>query len=158
MSTISQVILSSFLGAVVGSLVFSISLAIFFYVYIYIYGYLEIWEIAFLGAYYVKNPVYDAFIIGSLFGSIQGLVTAVIISIYDINTLQKGILLGLIITEAMILGAYLFISVFDDPNPIVLIFNLIENALYGLLKISLVLFIPSIITGAIMTKVSNLHT
>lgn len=157
MSAFLQAISLSALGAILGSLFFSLWLAILFYVYIYIYGYLALWEIAFLGEYYIKNSLYEAFVIGTIIGSIQGFITGIITSVFGMNSFHKGAMIGFVVTEAMIFGVYFFFSVFDDPNPIALIFNLIENALYELLKISLILLIPSILTGVIITKLNAIY-
>lgn len=147
MSSINQVILYAVSGAVTGAFFFGLYLVILMWLYISLYGY---FSIGFFGS--LPKPVLSALIIGLIFGSVQGLAVGLFIRIYNINSLSKGVLVGFVVTEIIAFGFYLLFSIFDHPNPVDLIFGFIQDDLFGLIKISLVLFIPSAATGATLTR------
>ncbi len=152
MSAIIQVVSSAVSGAIVGSLWFSLWLAGLMYIYVSLYGYFNLGPFIF-GDLSLDKPVFWSLVAGAVFGGIQGFSIGLLAGIYNINTVSKGILVGIIITEAIIFGFYFLFSIFDHPNPIELILGLIQDDLFRLIKISLVLFIPSAATGAILARI-----
>ena len=152
MSGIFQVFLSVISGTFIGALCFSLWLSGLMFIYVSLYGYYNLGPFIF-GDLILDKPVFLAFIIGLIFGIIQGFLTGVFSKIYEINTLSKEILIGFVVTQIIVLGIYFLLSVFDHPNPIELILGFIQDDLFRLLKISLILFIPSAATGLILAKI-----
>ena len=136
-----------------GSLFFSIFLCLSMYIYISLYKIFTIGLVFTSGT--LQNPIYSSFIFGLIIGGILGFFLGLFINAFGIDNIYKGGLSGFIFIEILVIGIYLFFTFFDEPNPITLIFKLIDN-LYELFKVSLVFIIPSILSGAVLGKLNAL--
>ncbi len=148
MSAIINLVLSSIFGAFIGSLVFGLFLAVCMAIYIYLYYSFSV-DFA-LGSLTVDNPIRTAFYIGFFFGGVQGFCSGLVIKSFDILVLSKGILISLVITEVLIAIFFLFTSF--DFNPIVMMGTAFIERFHYLVKTSLVILVPTIVTGGIVTK------
>ena len=148
MSAIFQVILSAFSGAIFGSLSFGLWLMSLMYIYILLYGSFSLGNL-FLGEFTLEKPIFLAFFAGVVFGSVQGFIVGLLIKSFDITILSKSILTSFVITELLVTVIILFLSF--DSSPITMIGEFISKY-YDFAKTSLVMLVPTIITGVIMTK------
>lgn len=142
-----SVILSSVLGAITGSLFFGFWLAALMWIYVFLYG---DYSIELFGASSLPKPIFLALTAGLIFGGIQGFFAGLLIKSLNASVLSKSILISFVITEVLVIILLLFLSF--DTNPMSMIGAFIER-FYDMVKISLVLLIPSIVIGTILTKV-----
>jgi len=143
-----EVILSSVFGALAGSLVFGVWLVILMSAYILLYG---SYPMDLFGASSLPKPILLAFLAGLIFGGIHGVFTGLIIKTFDISELAKSILMSLIIIEILIV--ILFCLTSGDTNFFGMMASAFIDRFYDLVKTSLVMLVPSIVSGILLKQV-----
>ena len=150
MSAVVQVFLSAISGAVSGALCFSLWLAGLMFIYVSIYD--SFGKGGFLfDSLSFKESVGMAFVLGLIFGGMQGFFVSLILQNFGGSFPSRTILFSLIVTEVLIAILFLFISF--DTNPISMIAEAFIGRFGDLVKISLVFLVPSILVGVIATKI-----
>lgn len=155
MSVTFQVILSVISGVVIGALCFSLWLAGLMFIYVSKYNSFGSGGFLFDSLSF-KTSILMAFILGLIFGSIQGFFISIMLKLLGILSLPKSILFSFIITEFLILSLFLIISF--DTNPVTMLTEIFIGRFYDIVKASLVLLIPSIVIGIIATKIITITT
>ena len=145
MSAIFEVILSSVFGALAGSLIFGLWLAVLMWIYVFLYGY---YDLGLFGS--LPTPMFIAFKAGLIFGGIQGFLVGFLIKVFGVSTFSGNLLISFIATEILI--GFLFMFTSFDLNPIEMILSAFYDRFYDLVKTSLVMLVPTIVTGGIVKK------
>lgn len=153
MSAVVQVFLSVISSAVIGALCFSLWLAGLMFVYVSKYN--SFGSGGFLvDSLSFKTSVLMAFILGLVFGCVQGFFLSILLKTLGTSSLPKSILFSFIVTEFLILSVFLVISF--DTSLITMLTELFIGRLYDIIKISMVLLVPSILIGIIATKIISI--
>jgi hypothetical protein len=153
MSAASQLILSALSGVAIGAMSFSLWLAGLIFIYLSIYNLVGSGGFLFDSLSF-KTSVFMAFALGLVFGAVHGFFFSIVLKIFGASSLPKSILFSLIVTE--ILTAILFLFISFDTNPISMIAEAFVGRFYDIVKISLVLLVPSILVGVIATKIISI--
>jgi len=152
MSKILQILLHAVFGAVISGVVWSIIVSIIVSLEIYRKGGIS-FDLG-MGGGGIEPEV--PIIIGMIFGIVQGFLIGLIIGIFDIDTIIKGGLAGFTATEIILLLYYIVetLSLIFAAKNLSQALDAIEIS--NFIVLSIVLFIPSILSGVAATKILTL--